>query len=141
MSLRLYLKYGDEYESMRHWDLFMRIISGSRGRRNFLIYRVFTALIDELGIKDRDEYRMINEIERWANDHIRDPADENRKPQTVTESFMQEPATGKSDTGSVAAFDSKVSDEKHHSTERPESQNSGSGFDSSIFSGMSKTSF
>ena len=46
------------------------VLDGSHGRRNLLIYRVFAALICELKISECDEYRMINEIERWANERL-----------------------------------------------------------------------
>ena len=71
MITRYSLKYGDEYEDSQLWFQFKMVLDGACGRRNFLIYRVFAALINELKISDCDEYRMINEIERWANDRLK----------------------------------------------------------------------
>ena len=70
MITRYCLKYGDEYEDRQLWFQFKMVLDGSHGRRNLLIYRVFTALINELKLSECDEYRMINEIERWANDRL-----------------------------------------------------------------------
>lgn len=152
MGLRVYLKYGDEYMNERHWDLFRNIIAGSRGRRNHLIYRVFAALVEELDIDGLDESGMITEIERWANErircghrsagstvNIRDPVPVSEANNVKTVMDADTYPTGVSDTKSM--IQSAKAPPEHETDKSQPQTKTVMTFNSSIFSGVNKSSF
>ena len=135
MITRYCLKYGDEFEDRQLWFQFKMVLDGSHGRRNLLIYRVFTALINELKLSECDEYRMINEIERWTNDRLQ-PA---YHPRPVVRSPDEPESVG---TDEEKKSENKIASCKPEKVkeEQPDPQTVSPGM-ADLFSGMKKISF
>ena len=64
------LKYGDGYKYLPGWDQFVSILNSARGRKNMFIFRVITALINELDLCGADGFQALNAIEYWASDRL-----------------------------------------------------------------------
>ena len=64
------LKYGDGYKDLPGWDQFVSILNSARGRKNMFIFRVITALINELDLCGTDGFQALNAIEYWASDRL-----------------------------------------------------------------------
>ena len=135
MITRYCLKYGDEFEDRQLWFQFKMVLDGSHGRRNLLIYRVFTALINELKLSECDEYRMINEIERWANERLQSAY----HPRPVVRSPDEPESVGIDEEKNA---DNKIASRKPEKVieKQPVSQTVPPGM-ADLFSGMKKISF
>ena len=135
MITRYCLKYGDEYEDRQLWFQFKMVLDGSHGRRNLLIFRVFAALINELKLSECDEYRMINEIERWANERLQSAY----HPRPVVRSPDEPESVGIDEEKNA---DNKIASRKSEKVkeEQPEPQTVSPGM-ADLFSGMKKISF
>ena len=70
MAVGFNLKYGDGYENLPGWDQFVSILNSARGRKNMFIFRVITALINELDLCGADGFQALNAIEYWASDRL-----------------------------------------------------------------------
>ena len=70
MAIGFNLKYGDGYEDLPQWDLFVKVLKSARGRKNMFIFRVITALINELDLNDADGFQALNAIEYWASGRL-----------------------------------------------------------------------
>ena len=70
MTVGFNLKYGDGYEDLPGWDQFVSILNSARGRKNMFIFRVITALINELELSGVDGFQALNAIEYWASDRL-----------------------------------------------------------------------
>ena len=70
MTVGFNLKYGDGYEDLPGWDQFVSILNSARGRKNMFIFRVITALINELELNGADGFQALNAIEYWASDRL-----------------------------------------------------------------------
>ena len=157
MITRYCLKYGDEFEDRQLWFQFRMVLDGSHGRRNLLIYRVFAALICELKINGCDEYRMINEIERWANERLQPahrPRPAVRSPDKLAASsdifdvfINDEPADKDIDDKKSVDLDKEhvkaeiPSREPERSDPKPPKSQSAPPGLADLFSGMKKVSF
>lgn len=70
MAIGFNLKYSDGYEDLPQWGQFVKVLKTARGRKNMFIFRVITALINELELTDADGFQTLNAIEYWASDRL-----------------------------------------------------------------------
>lgn len=70
MSVGFNLKYGEGYEDLPHWDQFVQVLECAKGRKNMFIFRVITALINELDLNGADSFQTLNAIEYWASERL-----------------------------------------------------------------------
>lgn len=74
MSIGFNLKYSEGYEDLPHWDQFVKVLESARGRKNMFIFRVITALINELDLYEADSFQTLNAIEYWASERLSEKA-------------------------------------------------------------------
>ena len=124
------LKYGDGYKDLPGWDQFVSILNSARGRKNMFIFRVITALINELDLSGADSFQALNAIEYWASDRLSShphsqhkgpiigkspPPAPNTTPETIpdlsgfSEDFPDVPATPESHNEAATAPDDPIS--------------------------------
>ena len=108
MSIGFNLKYGEGYEDMPHWDQFVKVLESARGRKNMFIFRVITALINELDLNDADSFQTLNAIEYWASERL------SEKHPARTRSVI----SGKSPPSSISDSASGMSDYHENEPEK-----------------------
>ena len=110
MAVGFNLKYGDGYKDLPGWDQFVSILNSARGRKNMFLFRVITALINELDLSGVDGFQTLNAIEYWASDKLSShPRSQNKGP-----------ITGKSPPGAINIETKTLSDLPGFSGDTPD---------------------